>query len=1342
MSSTFYLQRKLLVDGKTYNEAELLATFNHVVLLAEPGGGKTRLIENLASQLLSSAVTANVFVHMGADVQNCPLVIDAFDELAKIDQTGIHRLLANVKRANPTKVIISSRSSEWDDSATNTFKELIGYVPQVARLCELTQEEQRAIFEHHVQGEDFSAFQAEVDRFDLGMLLPNPQFLQLFASAYIESERHFSDRRSIFSQAVKHLAKEENQNITRVYTTLSTDKKINLASEVFAKLLLSGAEGVGTSEATENRMYPLLASLFSENTQVHGILATRLFKPGNSADQHRPVHKIVAEYCAATHLTKQVANPANPLTLSRCLAIIAPNSTVRDELRGLLGWLAALGNRSIQQSAIELDPYAVLANGDPSQLEASSKRLLLNQLKKIEEKDPHFRRGDFWRRFSVAGFFTPDVVDEIKPLLATGNEGDLRDLILEVLAGSSAIVNLTGELRQLVLTPSENKATRLLAARCLIEVASHDHRADLAVLISEASNTSLNIAANTIKILGSETFEREYLAVYFRTCSNLYPARSDSSGHMIVGARHFITRLISYLSLETIEWLLEDLSKNLVCICNKTPYECDCRYGLSKIIGTMLDQYFELAKPPYDPQQVWRWVGNLKFLGPKSANQSKAVDVIQEDRCLRQGIINHVFGTLTKHAQIYETKLYKFDWYAHSGLRFQADDEKFLADLAYENDNPDLWAYFIPNHHYQQGEKQKPEGLRRKMREQALKKPAFMGEWVKSNKEAAKAKRKTQFLSYRHTRRMKHRRIYEEKIRAANIKYLLDNRELVECGRDWNFLVRFADFVLHSPERIKQEFGDEIIVRKALKNSFNLIAPHIPDVSGLAELRCTSKYSHAETILFAACMEVLRDRGNLESVDLRLLRALRTTIGMSYPAISMEDRDELKTEIDRIIFQDPGSAGNYLRQYVEPQLAILGCTYPEVCLLRDDEPFSHLRAALSIEWLTRFPRLALEPLKTLFEIAAQYGNRERLKEIIAKRCVEFFCCSPTPTGEEHIEERRKFWLVRAFYFLSNSPDIYRNWLHMEKNSVFLFYDCSARLNRGDHPYWPKLTSVKVEAILDVFIDEWPKVALPNHYGTDSPKEEQAYRFLTEVIWFIDSDNPDDAIPVLDRLLASARFADLHNDLKSIHAGQVRKKALRDFEAPSPQEIVNLLDRDEVVTVEGLRELVLQELKNFQKDISGGEFNSANHFYEKGEHLNEVRCTEIIAYRLNLVLKPQGISVTLEHQMKDAKRSDFTATKMIGGKRRLLVTEVKGQWHNELYTAASAQLHERYSIHPDAEQQGIFLVIWFGQEVEVTGRKRHGIETACDLKNEIETTLRPELKGLIDVFVLDVSFSNR
>jgi hypothetical protein len=1338
MSTIFYLPRSLADNDKTYTETALLAASNYVVVLAEPGGGKTELMGSLAQRLGTTAVTACQFAYDEVEKNNVPLVIDAFDELSKVDKSGIYKLLRQAKAAKPTHVYLSSRSSEWDNATTNAVKEFFGSSPLVVRLCEFNQAEQRAIFEYHLPGEDFTAFQSEVARFDLEMLLPNPQFLKLFADAYIESERHFTDKRSIFAKAVERLAKEANPNVARSNPTLSIAQKVNISSEAFTKLLLSGAEGVCTSEATEHRMYPLLASLFEGVTASNGILATRLFKPGDSVGQHRPVHKIVAEYCAADYLTKRIADPADPLTLYKCLPIIAPNSTVRDELRGLLGWMAALGNKPMEESAIELDPYAVLANGDPSQLEPSSKRLLLNRLKEIETQDPYFRRGDFWRRFSVAGFFTQDVIEEIKPLLKGGSDGHLRDLLLELLAGSPAIEQLRDDLRQLTLTPTESKNTRFLANRCLLDIDGDVHRSDLDILISEASNTSLSIVAKTIEILGPETFEQAYLAEFFRICSKLYPSHQERY-ECAIGDLYFLKKFINELDFATIEWLLYELTKDLACTCGKKPYECDCRNGINKIVESMLDRYFELATPPFDPLRVWQWVEKLNFHEQKGTDKSKAVQVLQEDNELRQGIITHVFGKLTDRDEIFKARHDKFELsYTHTGLNFREDDCKFIVDLAFETDNPDLWGSFMARHQpYRNQGVGGPDKLRRHMREQALEKLLFMREWAKINRAIQQFERGNRMLRVKQIRKMKRYRREHDEIRAANIKYVQDNRELVESGRHWDCLFRFAELVLMSPDKIEHEFGDETLVRNALRNCLDFITPHVPDLPKLAELQCASQGSHSETILYAVCLEIMRVQGNLEEVDLLLLKALRTNIHTYCSAVSSEERDALLKEVDRLIFPDSDSAEFFLRQYVEPQLAHPGCAHPEVSLLNSEMVFSHLRAKLSIEWLKHFRELEIGPLNTLFSIAAQHGNWDDLKEIIAERCTGIMSDWPNRSENEDIELKRTFWLVRAWYFLNDAPETYWDWLKADKDTVFLLYELSGRMSHRDHSYWPKLTSSRVEAILDAFIEKWPKVNLPSHWGTGSPKEENAYRFLTEVIWSINSDDPDDDILVLERLLADPRFANLQNDLKSIHASQVRKKALRDFEPPKPQDIVDRLDRDVVVTVEGLRQLVIQELQDFQKAIDGGEFNSADHFYEKGVRLGEVRSTEIIAERLNLRLS-QGISVTLEHQLKDAKRSDFTVTKMIDGKRRLLVTEVKGQWHDELYTAASTQLHERYSIHPDAEQQGIFLAIWFGVDEEVAGRKVHDIGSAQELRISIEANLPQALRGLIDVFVLDVS----
>ncbi|WP_436892950.1 hypothetical protein [Siccibacter turicensis] len=1339
MNSTFYLERNFTYGDKTYTETELLAASTHIVVLAEPGGGKTELMKSIAQKLNTSVLNASVFAYVGADKENSPLVIDAVDEVARIDQSGIHKLLALARKTKPTRVIMSSRSSEWGLASTGIFEKFLGLSPMIVRLREFDQNEQHAIFEHHAPEEDFFTFQTEVTQSSLEMLLPNPQFLKMFTDAYLESGRRFANKCSIFALAVERLAKEVNPDVPKASISLSVAQKISFSAEVYVKLLLSGAEGVSTIDATASRMYPMLPALFSGSTACYDILSTQLFKPGDKEDQHRPVHKIVAEYCAADYLIKRITDPRDALTLTKCLPVIAPNGTARDELRGLLGWMAALGNKSVQESIIELDAYAVLANGDPSQLERSSKRQLLHRLKEIEAADPYFRRSDFWRRFSAAGLFTQDVIEEIKPLLTMGNDGHLRDLILELLTDSQVNCQLTPELSLLTLNPNESEHIRTLASRCLLNVKQYDFIGALAVLIFEASNISLNIAAKAIEVTGPEKFKHTYLSGFLRVCANLYPAQKEQF-ERVVGSRYFIKKLISCFSQHTLESLLDELTHNLHCHCGKKSYECDCRNGISKIIGSMVDRYFELTQAPFDPVRIWQWIGNLNFHRQCQPDQSKSVQVLRENDTLRQEIIAYVFRPLTDRKEIFNITVEKFDGHlhSHSGLHLWRNDYKFILNLAYETDNVDLWASFLVNHQrYRNKEEYGPDDLRTLMRQHALSKSAFMREWARYNNAMKLSEQEHQLWRCRHSRSRKRHDKKQQEIHAKNIKFVNENRDVVEGGRHWSCLVRFAELVLMHPERIELEFGDEKLVRTALRNCLDFITPVVPTLPELAALQCESKHRYSETVLYAACLEILRAEGNLECVNTKLLTALRTNIHMGYDSVSTEERDALQTEIDRLIFPDSESAEKYLQQYIEPQLA-QPCPHPKIWMLSGEEVFRHSRAKLSIEWLRRFTNLSLNSVDTLFEIAAQYGDREDLKEIIAERCSDVMSGWPNPTENEDIERMRIFWMVRGFYFLDNIKDTYWAWLKSDKDNLLHFYERSGRMNRSEHRAWPELTSIKIEAILDAFIEQWSRVHLPDHWDSDSPEEEKAYRFLTDLIWSIEPDISDNAIPVLGRLLADPRFTSQHKELQSIYASQLRKKALRDFEPPTPDEIVQYLDYDSVLTVESLRKLVLQELNDFQKAIDGGEFNSADRFYEKNERLDEVKSTEIIAERLNLRLQPQGISITPEHQLKGKNRSDFTASKLIGGRRRLLVTEVKGQWHRELYSAASAQLYDRYAIHPDAEQQGVFLVIWFGESETVAGRKTHGIKTAQELKISIEAVLPPDLRSLIDVFVLNVA----
>lgn len=137
-----------------------------------------------------------------------------------------------------------------------------------------------------------------------------------------------------------------------------------------------------------------------------------------------------------------------------------------------------------------------------------------------------------------------------------------------------------------------------------------------------------------------------------------------------------------------------------------------------------------------------------------------------------------------------------------------------------------------------------------------------------------------------------------------------------------------------------------------------------------------------------------------------------------------------------------------------------------------------------------------------------------------------------------------------------------------------------------------------------------------------------------------------------------------------------------------------------------------------------------------ENTSRNRLVDMLEARLNAL----HLGVVIEHQMVDATRCDFTASTSISGSQAVLVTEVKGQWNAGLYTAASTQLDKRYTIYPGAADQGVYLVLWFGDDETVAGRKTPSIKSAAELRQEIITQMPEGLRGRIDIYVLDVSRS--
>jgi hypothetical protein len=1319
--SSLYIHRKLHWCERLIQDDELLEKSGVFVVLAEPGAGKSDLLDYYGKSHGVPREPASLFVHRTPS--NPPvLIIDALDEVARISEDKINEIIVKARALGADKVIFASRSYIWDEARTRIVRDCFGIDPTILRLEPFDDDEQRQLFNSYVPGEDFDRFRTEADRLELTPILGNPQFLKLFADAYVEGGRHFVSKRQIYADALRRLA-SESKDTAGLGDRPQTGTILAAAGEMFAKLLLSGAAGVSAREDIGDDAYPYLRAVGPDDRVVIFALNTRLFKPTSSVNRHDPVHRIVAEYCAADYLVRRIQDPTNTLSIRRCLAVIAPNGTARNELRGMIGWMASLGGRTMQEVIVDLDPYAVLANGDASQLLAASKQRLLKGLEALSKIDPFFRRMDSWRRFNVAGFFSSDMTEHVRPLLTPAHaQSHLRGLLLQLLQGTDAATGLEQEFRAILHDTHAQMTEREQAYRNLEEIPGSDLVGDFDVLVGQASRDSLEMASEMIEKQGPGRFGRARAFRLVNALAELYPA--DGVRQRTIGSLYFIRSLIGTFELDDTRYLLDEITRALRCVCGKEkPRRCTCRKGRSKIAGHLLDRYFETMVGPHDPAQIGRWTKPLVFSGYFKSERSASVQAMSENNGLRRAIQIAAFDGLSTQKEIGEASTQFYTGFGHAGLSLHEGDYRAIVDHAIATGNDALWENFIVRHSpYNQ--RKGPDELRAHMRAQARQSDDLLRIWTRVDRNSRDQFRRD-FVSFGRSNKRYEQMEAENKERR--LEQLQQNRAQIEAGQHFGWLRLFSEHYLYRPNKTENFVADPQFVERALLNCFDFLAPDVPSLEMLAERRGTA----IAMVLHAACLATFRQKGSLEGIALNILQAVKTD-GISGPGYEEGEAERLEAALDKRLFPSDAEAVAFARRYLEPQLALTGDSATRIHILDHGSAFSRVKGQLAVEWLKRYPDMPFHTRETLFGIAAAHADRAQLNAVI-----ETHCSSPVD-GSEAARNRRRFWLLRHFFFIVPTSDALWAEFSADPKSIFAIEQYSGRFSRHDAQGWPQLNAEKLFRILDAFVAVWPKVDLPDSYGTGDPEDETAYRFLKDAVFHIERDDPSNSIPVFDRILSDIRFADFHNSARSLKAIAVRQLALSGFQTPSPADISRLLDENKIASVEDMRAVLIELLDEIQGRLKGAATNPVDVFYSGGDRIDENTARNRIVDMLEARLNALHLGVVIEHQMADAKRCDFTASTTINGSPIVLVTEVKGQWNAELYTAASAQLTERYTIYPGAADQGVYLVLWFGAGETVAGKKAPAITSADELRREIIAQMPDNVTGRIDVYVLDVS----
>lgn len=1327
--SKLYINRQIRLGDEVITEAQLLQRSSLIIVLAEPGAGKSDLLGYLAALLNTKSVRASRFRTAAYVPIKGPLVIDAMDEVARVGENQLNDIVEKARANHKGTVIFASRSGEWEKARTNFVEDCFGKQPDIARLEAFSEEEQKRLFEDRFPKEYFERFTAEVHRFDLSPLLGNPEFFQLFGFAYQESKGRFSSKVQIYTDAARRLAHESNTDRS-TRGKLDVSAIVKQAGTVFVRLLLSGASGVSLREKIDDRNYPYVEIVAKElNGGFAGLLDSRLLKPSSDENEHEPVHRVVAEYLAAQYLAERMGDPGDRISVKRCLAIIAPNCVVRDELRGLLGWLAALGGDEVQKASIAIDPYAVLANGDPAQLLPHNKLLLIERLQKITEVDPYFRRSDEWRSFNVGQFFSEEIVHALRPLLASREETHLRGLIMELIAGTSAVENLHPDLVTLTLDARAKKYERLLAIKLLMSLDNLDISPITRPLLDECSPASLEILTRVVNERGTTELSPGYVIELLRSLAMLYPDTGlERRSHGM--SRYFLKVFFRKFPGEGIAEYLDELTYDIQCRCSpKRVYSCECRYGISKIVGGLLDRYFEVENGQYDPARVWNWTKNLRFPRPIRMEDSASTRVLSENHALRQEIHKIALSGSTTIEECNEIQRQFYFSHAHAGLRFKANDIGIIVKRAFEQNQVPLWESFWRPHNVW-SEMKGPDDHRAKMRGQAREEPEFMRVWARCNSAAKRLARENR----RHwANRSKRYALQEAEAKVRNLEHLRDNRAQIERGQHWHWLETFAYHYIHEPEKFDEIVDDMDTVHCALRNCFPFLANHVPTLNDLSRRKGTN----IAAVLHAASVLRWREAGALDDIEVKILRVVKTESGSS-EGVSVEEAQAFDAELNRLLFNGKAEIEQFARDYIEPSLSLSDNAPTNVDWLERKSPFEALRATLPLEWLQRFPNMPRHAETYLFKMAVRYAPSADVRGLIAAR-VQQYLPEPIPGSSQSTHDRRNYWLMNCFFH--DNDDRVWNILQADKNTLLRIAARSDIFTDNDEMKALSLSADKYYKILDAFVEEWTKVELPSIYGTGDPPDEAAYRFMREIPWRIGRDQPKKALVVLDKLLGDTRFTDYRNDLLTVRAEVVRKEAHRDYRAPSPAEVSALLEKRSVASVEDMRAFIVETLTEIESQIRQAETDTLNTFYSNGKHVDENTARNRLVEALRGYMTANRLSVVIEHHLAQGKRCDFTVTEMIEGRRRLLTIEVKGQWHPALFTAAAEQLATRYSSNPDAEQQGIYLVLWFGPSEKVAGRKNTAYKTPEELRMAIIESMPLELQARIDVQVINLSRSS-
>jgi hypothetical protein len=1340
----FYFPRRLHYqcdDGQSsqIEDVALLTLAGPRILLGEPGMGKTELIQQLGRTIDVEPITAVRFMHSKNPLvflqPDKPLLIDALDEaMARKEGDAIDAILAQLEAMDCPNFILSCRAREWQSRTQSNLKILYGREPIICTLEPLSRVEAKSFLESRYPTVDCDAVLGHLDSKNLADLYGNPLTLGLMGRVAANSEQLPQTRAGLFERVSCILwAEHDPDRHDMPLGQLTESEALNSAGAMCAALLFSGRETftiAGASHATSDDIRISEIKCLPDAENAPSIFASKLFKSAGTG-RALPFHKVVAEFLAARWLGHRANSPR---LQRRLLAQLNGSGSVPASLRGLHAWLA-FHSAAMAEQVISADPYGVVRYGEADNLTPRQAECMFNALGRLPETDPYFRAND-WETHPIAGLMIPSLRDKIDGIIASPNSNNhLRSLFIEGVQGTPLATELAPTLENIMRSRERFYSERSDSAMALMPLRDVSWcLTTIEQLRCMGDEDSTRLAMNLIRKTGVENVsdqiivETVFAEMGLTLCA--VPKMSDRRSSTM----RYYGHIPDQISRARIPSLLDLITLFASAFMRQYEWQHDNELAdlISKMLLRLLD---DNALTGADAPRMWRWLSQIEQANRyrREAKKELARHLTQKV-ALRRAIQDYAIG----HARTDQTI-----WVLEGKLSHRmVGIGRHLSDIAYhlsqlaDSDNQDErirddWKDFLQL-------ARRPDGLAPEVKTQAVRfvrndseletflhniEHPEMPEWerkqqIRSENEARV--REAKFATYRQSFTDN-----RESLRAGEIGYIFNP---AKC-----YLGLLYEIDSEQPpiDRVKEWLGSELcddvlVGLEAVLHRTDL--PTSEDIAASAVKETTYKFTYP---IIAAFLH--RHHKGIGIADLSdeicwiglLLFQPDRVWGNGNEAQSIREL------LEKRVFCEPRFRERFARMQIQPYLSARHNHAPGLYKLKNEPEWHEVGGALAAEWLQTYPNLPENVELELIDCLISAGKHDLLRGIAQQRNKGVF-----RSFEHMLAWAAVDVAVRFDDVASELQDIGQH------NPEFIWYLRNRILPEHRGRMLPLSISQR-EWIISQFRQQWPYATL-NGQGTGDTNPYDATNFLRSLINALADDVTSGASDAMRHLSNQPR--DSYTDLiQHMAAQQNQKRAETAFEPLSAQALAALLSDEQPANIDDLKHLVLEEIAVAQAKLRGEDIDQLRDFWtDAGIPRDENRCRDRLAAIIGPELNRYDVQRITEADMPNNKRVDLAFSR---GEMQL-PTEIKGQWHDEVWDAASHQLDELYLIDWRSQQRGIYCVLWFGEQPSKTGRrlKPHpdGLAspaTPDQMRAIIVERIPESRRPMIDVVVLDLSVSS-